>query len=1337
MAKIINPLKLKESDKLEAAWRKELNANGVSDKSRKLQQDWIDFNKKNFPVILSHITGVDYLSKKPYDYGSINFSEISGWADTEPFFDVIKGKYEPNEFSKSIGLNFSRNGGSAFYDFKWTDENIKKLEDKLKSYNYKVYIDLDNKFKSGGKTTMAKKITNQYAGKTEKEIWAMWDESQKRHFLSDHFTLTDAEIDDYASSEFHRLPADVQIGIDIHKIEGQYAKGGKTPQKGSAEWNQLQIAKRTIKLTPSGATLMGGMTIEEAKNILDKYGIEYAKGGLTPSKAFSRAKKLYKKLTEEQKKAVRVLSRQGGIKDSKPVNYIKKICMQCTGDDAEVMEKLQGEIKTFEKGGAMPESKVGMLLIISDENPLSKQLIEYTGDHYNLVDFDEEKEGDYSILTHKKTGKIFINIPARLVVDKSGDLIQNEHAYLKKKYGLSKLTTPSLKNIKGFEFAKGGTTTSAELVDFESANAGNVKAYKSISDNNLYYYVEQDGISFMVISEVEGFPEGASEAFDDWFGNYEDAMEIAKMLAEDQDPNDEFAKGGKTKMFPKSPAKLAEHLMQIVSDMEDEIGVQSGSQLYSDKELQLKYKNYLDEKLSGLQYPLNYKVHDELEDANYHSFNQYLTLSGGYGEAEKQKWIDFINKREPKDRAYFLDITPYLTKPTTNNHQLTTFLKGLNLQTLPQQAKDKVAAMLHNPNIDLITMDSPIAIAFKAKLEADYPAVFNKPWTEQDIRDALAGQLLLAEMGDETAQANIISYQILLDDMNKPQKTNNSPADIWDNFTEDQRKQFLYEHNFDGDFELWTDMNYAKLMAYLKPYGNNYDDKLTQALSNKFEQGGQITTHVQFKSALLETIGGNNYLRVNGESWQLTDAELKEVLDEMASKDIDNPLSAAEYLVKLDKSKYKAVSVDEGDYVTIKDKDGTYYIVGIHKGNATVKKVGGGNMAYNANVDDLTVVQKAAGKFSNGGITPSRDTKVQVYGYKDPMDPRDKPIYIGKKGFIFKTVTHIDDAYSFTSEEEMDRAITEVNKKTKDKNGDPISWAKQHCEYEGIKKPLDTSVTSKDLPKDGSPIKVHAPEVTGFPAIDIILKYDAKNFIFDIYDGKKKVSTITEQKALENFANGFYVLVDKKADGGPSNKFSELSPRKKLDLLGVDHTDDFGDKYRKWINKIVSANNLGDYVGYQLSMADNTILVIGKKGTVTAEFDSYDPVKFKLLSTKMVHYKQGGSTSTFSTDTDKWFDAVVDNSSDLDEKAKEIITFTTKEATKSNLETIGVKISKSISFSAVAKHALQAQIKKIKTGKYKKEFKYQYGGKKGSGGKTSATSEFFSMLHQALTYNIS
>ena len=44
-------------------------------------------------------------------------------------------------------------------------------------------------------------------------------------------------------------------------------------QKGMTvpEWHQLQIAKKTVKMSPAMAAILGGMSVDEAKAIVNKW----------------------------------------------------------------------------------------------------------------------------------------------------------------------------------------------------------------------------------------------------------------------------------------------------------------------------------------------------------------------------------------------------------------------------------------------------------------------------------------------------------------------------------------------------------------------------------------------------------------------------------------------------------------------------------------------------------------------------------------------------------------------------------------------------------------------------------------------------------------------------------------------------------------------------------------------------------------------------------------------------------------------------------------------------------------------------------------------------------
>lgn len=64
-----------------------------------------------------------------------------------------------------------------------------------------------------------------------------------------------------------------------------------------------------------------------------------------------------------------------------------------------------------------------------------------------------------------------------------------------------------------------------------------MKKYESISQPGAYYWAEKtiDKLNdhWAVISKVEGYP--ATEAWDDWFMREEDADDIARRLANDED----------------------------------------------------------------------------------------------------------------------------------------------------------------------------------------------------------------------------------------------------------------------------------------------------------------------------------------------------------------------------------------------------------------------------------------------------------------------------------------------------------------------------------------------------------------------------------------------------------------------------------------------------------------------------------------------------------------------------------------------------------------------------------------------------------------------------------
>ena len=129
----------KEQDLLESKWRDILRKNnGPTDASRKAQEKLHQFGKDNMYIKVTKQEGVDFLSEKPYLYGSIDFRDVYGWADMETFFTVNKsGKYEATDEAKKHGIRLG--DGSAFLKFEYTPEAVAFIIRKLSESGYNVF----------------------------------------------------------------------------------------------------------------------------------------------------------------------------------------------------------------------------------------------------------------------------------------------------------------------------------------------------------------------------------------------------------------------------------------------------------------------------------------------------------------------------------------------------------------------------------------------------------------------------------------------------------------------------------------------------------------------------------------------------------------------------------------------------------------------------------------------------------------------------------------------------------------------------------------------------------------------------------------------------------------------------------------------------------------------------------------------------------------------------------------------------------------------------------------------------------------------------------------------
>lgn len=134
-------------------------------------------------------------------------------------------------------------------------------------------------------------IKNQYENMAASEVWNAWSDEQRRHFLHDHNikTIHPTKVMEYSFSD---LPPDVKQAIVFHKVEGQYADGGKiatvnkrisakTPKSlvvvcsavGNPDFGQNPYA-------PFAPTqIVPVTTLREAQSVVNNYINDYDLGG--------------------------------------------------------------------------------------------------------------------------------------------------------------------------------------------------------------------------------------------------------------------------------------------------------------------------------------------------------------------------------------------------------------------------------------------------------------------------------------------------------------------------------------------------------------------------------------------------------------------------------------------------------------------------------------------------------------------------------------------------------------------------------------------------------------------------------------------------------------------------------------------------------------------------------------------------------------------------------------------------------------------------------------------------------------------------------------------------
>ena len=140
----------------------------------------------------------------------------------------------------------------------------------------------------GGYMADGGEIENQYKNLSPEEIWSMWNEKQRVHFLRDH-KHEFPEIQDtpfiLRKKEFKKLPARVQIAVEFHTEDGEYAMGGKLSSSATERMEGLVPVGMMREFQKTGMVLRkylkhdGFNDKDVTKYLCSKISNEYAEGG--------------------------------------------------------------------------------------------------------------------------------------------------------------------------------------------------------------------------------------------------------------------------------------------------------------------------------------------------------------------------------------------------------------------------------------------------------------------------------------------------------------------------------------------------------------------------------------------------------------------------------------------------------------------------------------------------------------------------------------------------------------------------------------------------------------------------------------------------------------------------------------------------------------------------------------------------------------------------------------------------------------------------------------------------------------------------------------------------
>tara|TARA_R110000868_G_scaffold101361_2_gene279059 strand:+ start:11177 stop:14029 length:2853 start_codon:yes stop_codon:yes gene_type:complete len=150
---------------------------------------------------------------------------------SDPYSIVVRNNGMESVVDLNEGTRVSNNQGTRFASRSMKDPMVVRTQ----------FEEMEFEYADGGMMAKGGKIKNQYEGRTASEVWEMWSEKQKSHFLLDHSELLDKDRIENNLGYSRIVQKDMSYSdltpmtkrvLQAHIQDGQYADGGMMAKGG-------------------------------------------------------------------------------------------------------------------------------------------------------------------------------------------------------------------------------------------------------------------------------------------------------------------------------------------------------------------------------------------------------------------------------------------------------------------------------------------------------------------------------------------------------------------------------------------------------------------------------------------------------------------------------------------------------------------------------------------------------------------------------------------------------------------------------------------------------------------------------------------------------------------------------------------------------------------------------------------------------------------------------------------------------------------------------------------------------------------------------------------------